>query len=113
MTAPTPEHEDAVARAIDPFAFSDPEPQRLRRARRYSSNILSTTDPAAQAALAANLPTEVMLAALVERGALTEYHRTLDDGFVAWAKDPTGDVNVQHRPATRQRQFSTPWEVVP
>ena len=79
MTAPTPEHEDAVARAVDPDIFdatvkrsSHPAAVIQIAARKHMAtlaarNVLTTTDPAAQAALAASLPAEVMLAALARR----------------------------------------------
>ena len=61
------------------------------------------------AALAASLPTEVMLAALVERGALTERQanaRLNEDGSL------TIDAYRQYCNA-KARRLVTPWEVVP
>ena len=69
---PTAEHINAVARAMR--KSSAPTFGRL------ASDLLTSTDPAAHAALAASLPAEVkaasmtdaeMLAALVDRGTLT------------------------------------------
>lgn len=61
---PTDEHIDAVAQWLA-------QPQgdtSWERARDAARRILGETDPAVHAAQAANLPTDVMLTALVERG---------------------------------------------
>ena len=63
---PTAEHIDAVAEGMR-IACSGPVIYRNDVARA----ILASTDPAVHAALAASLPAEVMLAALVDRGVLT------------------------------------------
>lgn len=67
MTSPTPEQIDAVTRRFwqDGLIAWD-------EAVAHAHVVLRMTDADAQAALAANLPTDVMLAALTERGALHE-----------------------------------------
>jgi hypothetical protein len=70
MTAeptPTAAHIDAVARTM-----GVPEFMPVGFVLDMADHLLTTTDPDAQAALAANLPTSVMLAALVERGVLPD-----------------------------------------
>ena len=62
---PTAEHIDAMAKAM--HASAAPTLQGLAR------TILTSTDPAVHEALAANLPAEVMLDALVRAGVLTEH----------------------------------------
>ena len=99
MSAPTPEQVDAVARALHAehvreFAWmggthlSDPvlveDCGNCQRWARY----------------AANLPTDVMLAALTERGVLTE----------ETAKQVLTTAPVRVR---RTRRLVTPWEVAP
>jgi hypothetical protein len=90
VSDPTPEQVDAVAAIVLGYTST---------ARR----ILTTTRPHAQAALAANLPTGVMLAALVERGVLKEQAAPLmrdgDSWRVRW------DGNHTHE-GTR---LVTPW----
>jgi hypothetical protein len=66
-TEPTAEQIDAVARALR-TQFGEHSLDARVSARR----ILTIASPGAQAALAANLPREVMLAALVADGTLTE-----------------------------------------
>ncbi len=71
-TDPTAEHIDAVARAISyPY-----EPGGFDRGT--ARMVLNSTDPAVHAALAASLPAEVMLAALVDRGNDAELARRLE-----------------------------------
>ena len=78
MTAPEPsptaEHIDAVAFVIE-SAWSDGDDATIAHA------ILTSTDPAVHEALAANLPADVMLAALVRAGVLTVDLMTLSDGY--------------------------------
>ena len=62
--APTAEHIDAVAFVIE-SAWSDGDDAKI------AHRILTSTDPAVHEALAANLPADVMLAALVRAGVLT------------------------------------------
>ena len=86
---PTAEHIDAVARAISTREWGEwndshhPDDNRwtwdgdgrtdMERAefRVHAKTILTSTDPAVHEALAANLPADVMLAALVRAGVLT------------------------------------------
>ena len=73
MTAPEPtptaEHIDAVARAVDPFSSDRRKPSLQSRCA--AEIILTSTNPRVHEALAANLPADVMLAALVRAGVLT------------------------------------------
>lgn len=118
MTAPEPtltadEHTDAVAEAM--HASAAPTLQGLARA------ILTSTDPAVHAA---------MLAALVDRGTLTERFAIRDEGGSVWldahgdhreAKpgglefadrgDAEGIVARPHEEVVRRHV--TPWEVAP
>ena len=109
MTAPEPtptaEHIDAVARALNPAAFSRyasrPTWDFYRaRARDDARAILNPTDPAVHAA---------MLDALVRAGVLTEFRidaRLNEDGSL------TTDAYIEHC-NVKARQFVTPWEVAP
>ena len=103
MTAPEPtaEHINAVARAMR--KSSAPTFGRL------ASDLLTSTDPAAHAALAASLPAEVMLAALVDRGALTAESSPIarPEGFEHWQQRWDGEHTHEGR------RFVTPWEVAP
>ena len=68
MTAPEPtrpaaEHIDAVARVVHRFVESHDRDEMV-------ADLLTSTDPAVHEALAANLPADVMLAALVRAGVL-------------------------------------------
>ena len=80
MTAPdpTPEHIDAVARIVHRFVESHDRDEMV-------AELLTSTDPAVHAALAASLPAEVMLAALVDRGNDEEIRRRLE-----WATGRNG-----------------------
>ena len=72
MTAPEPtaEHIDAVARHLPYIVPWERLTEGSRNEyRRKARRIMD--DPAVHAALAASLPAEVMLAALVDRGVLT------------------------------------------
>ena len=69
--APTAEHIDAVAFVIE-SAWSDGDDAKI------AHRILTSTDPAVHAALAASLPAEAMLAALVDRGNDEEIRRRLE-----------------------------------
>ena len=114
MTAPEPtptadEHADAVARAMQPGAWKFSAAMSKERARIDARRLLTTTDADAIAALAASLPAEVMLAALVDRGTLTA-----EDAPIArhgghehthWQQRWDG----QH--THEGRRFVTPWEV--
>ena len=126
---PTAEHIDAVARTLstpdwgewssayhpdhnkwtfDGSHRTDGEREMYRNA---ASAILTSTDPAVHAARAASLPAEVMLAALVDRGTLTEEWRVWFTGSDA----PTAPVDeaTSRRFAGdhRERRRVTPWEV--
>jgi hypothetical protein len=105
MSEPTPEQVDALSKAMR-AACSSPAIYRDDVAHA----ILTTTDPDAQAALAANLPTEVMLAELVNRGALTRdtapaFHRS--DGSILVRYDLEG------RHEFEAERFVTPWQKAP
>lgn len=76
--APTAEHIDAVAFVIE-SAWSDGDDATIAHA------ILTSTDAAVHAALAASLPAEVMLAALGDRGNDEEIRRRLE-----WATGRNG-----------------------
>lgn len=108
---PTAEHIDAVARMMQPGAWKFSAAMSKERARVDARRLLTATDPDAQAALAASLPAEVMLAALVDRGALTEEWRVWFTGSDA----PTAPVDeaTSRRFAGdhRERRRVTPWEV--
>jgi hypothetical protein len=108
-TDPTAEHIDAVA---DILRRHLPDWTAARA-------ILTSTDPAVHASLAASLPAEVMLAALVDRGTLTERrrnfpvwgerpHTACDAGFVLDARPKAHLVGWQEK-----RQFVTTWEAKP
>ena len=75
MTAPEPtptvEHIDAVARVVHRFVESDDRDEMV-------AELLTSTDATVHAALAAALPAEVMLAALVDRGNDAELARRLE-----------------------------------
>ena len=104
MTAPEPtptaEHIDAVARAINAGGW---------RGTADAVRILTSTDPAAHAAIAESLPAEVMLAALVRAGVLTEERAPIarHGGIHHWQQRWDG----QH--THEGRRFVTPWEVAP
>jgi len=117
---PTAEHIDAVARilALAEGVTPGTDVWHSNATRR----ILTSTDPAVHAALAASLPAEVkaasltdaeMLAALVDRGTLTEEWRVWFTGSDA----PTAPVDeATSRRFTgdhRERRRVTPWEVAP
>ena len=128
---PTAEHIDAVARVaaglLDDFdTVMNVRLESFEIARR----LLASTDPAVHAAFAASLPTQVMLAALVDRGTLTERFAIRDEGGSVWldahgdhreAKpgglefadrgDAEGIVARPHEEVVRRRV--TPWEVAP
>lgn len=89
MTAPEPtptaEHTDAVARVLSPGVFKFSAEMSKERARIDARRLLTSTDPAVHAALAASLPAEVMLAALGDRGNDEEIRRRLE-----WATGRNG-----------------------
>lgn len=100
-TDPTAEHIDAVACVI---GYGDVPAHRTR-----ARTLLTTASADAHAALAASLPAEVMLAALVDRGMLTEFQtdaRLNEDGSL------TTDAYIEHC-NVKARQFVTSWEVAP
>ena len=160
MTAPEPtptEHIDAVARAISTRERGEwndshhPDDNRwtwdgdgrtdMERAefRVHAKTILTSTDPAVHEALAANLPADVMLAALVRAGVLTaetagpyacpaeerspwggwvrcgkfdnheDDHEDSTSGW-HWPRDPD---DLEDVPATPPHRLVTPWEVAP
>ena len=147
MTAPTPEQVDAVARVVRPWAWMAAPTfpgGRVVSGRRFTRDrsesrldadrILTTTDPAAQAALAASLPAEVMLGALVRAGVLTEewavqYECDLSTPMMSGETERTittqvpsedrarravrnyAPINARNRRAASR--LVTPWEVAP
>ena len=136
MTAPEPtptaEHIDAVARAIDPDAFDKARPDRMARGlvTAAARDLLASTDARVHEALAANLPADVMLDALVRAGVLTERFAIRDEGGSVWL-DAHGDhreakpgglefadrgdaEGIVARPHEEvMRRLVTPWEVSP
>ena len=94
MTAPEPtrpadEHIDAVARAIT-VTTRDGNGRRvvskdvaLTVARAQARALLTSTDPRVHEALAANLPADVMLAALVRAGVLVRTTITANNATVS------------------------------
>ena len=76
MTAPEPtrpaaEHIDAVARAMRQHPESGGRNMSDIAREVYAERLLTSTDSAVHEALAANLPADVMLDALVRAGVLT------------------------------------------
>ena len=130
-TRPTAEHIDAVARAISTREWGEwndshhPDDNRwtwdgdgrtdMERAefRVHAKTILTSTDPAVHEALAASLPADVMLDALVRAGVLTpERHcaharaAQADGDYRSYTCEDAGT----HCPPPR---LVTPWEVAP
>lgn len=110
-TDPTAEHTDAVARMMQPGAWKFSAAMSKERARVDARRLLTATDPDAQAALAASLPAEVMLAALVDRGMLTEEDAPIarHGGYKHTHWQQRWDGQHTHE----GRRFVTPWEVAP
>ena len=107
MTAdPTAEHTRALRQAISDPGATTP------RGDDYREHIVDWQLRALMAqpeALAASLPAEVMLDALVRAGVLTEFRidaRLNEDGSL------TTDAYIEHC-NVKARQFVTPWEVAP
>ena len=124
---PTAEHIDAVAFVIE-SAWSDGDDATIAHA------ILTSTDPAVHEALAANLPADVMLAALVRAGMLTEewavqYECDLSTPRMSGETERTITTQVPSEDRARQavknhapinarnrrmaRRLATEWEVAP
>ena len=127
MTAPEPtptaEHIDAVARALslDPGAFSESTygagGARVMASRfaaiDRARKLLASTDPDVHAALAANLPAEVMLAALVRAGVLTEDRERLVRACGCIAnEEPAACCDPLASPHW-ERRYVTSWQVAP
>ena len=112
-TRPTAEHIDAVARAIDPDAFDKARPDRMARGlvTAAARDLLASTDARVHEALAANLPADVMLAALVRAGVLTEEDAPIarHGGYEHTHWQQRWDGQHTHE----GRRFVTPWEVAP
>ena len=81
--SPTAEHIDAVARAMQPGAWKFSAAMSKERARIDARRLLTTTDPAVHEALAANLPADVMLDALVRAGVLVRTTITANNATVS------------------------------
>ena len=122
MTAPEPtaEHIDAVATLVADRVLSDFDTVMNVRleSREIARTVLTSTDPAVHAALAASLPAEVkaasltdaeMLAALVDRGALTAEDAPIarHGGYEHTHWQQRWDGQHTHE----GRRFVTPWEV--
>ena len=105
-TRPTAEHIDAVAFVIE-SAWSDGDDAKI------AHRILTSTDPAVHEALAANLPADVMLAALVRAGVLTEDRERLVRACGCIAnEEPAACCDPLASPHW-ERRLVTPWEVAP
>ena len=123
MTAPEPtptaEHIDAVARALslDPGAFTEStygSGGARVMASRFAAidrarKLLASENPTVHAALAASLPAEVMLDALVRAGVLTvedaPIYRAAEHHH--WQQRWDGEHTHEGR------RYVTPWEVAP
>ena len=110
-TRPADEHTDAVARAIT-VTTRDGNGRRvvskdvaLTVARAQARALLTSTDPRVHEALAANLPAEAMLDALVRAGVLTEDAEDIIGFHDETCPDPC--------PFGKRRRLVTPWEVAP
>jgi len=86
---PTAEHIDAVAWAVCGVKGS---PYMDRSA---AERILTSTDPAVHAALAAALPAEVMLAALVDRGVLRSPETAYPIAWTIHVEVPTAATKAE------------------
>lgn len=104
---PTAEHIDAVARVVDPFSSDRRKPSLQSRCA--AEIILTSTNPRVHEALAANLPADVMLAALVRAGVLTEERAPIarHGGIHHWQQRWDGMHTHEGR------RFVTPWQVAP
>jgi len=99
---PTAEHIDAVARVVHRFVESHDRDEMV-------AELLTSTDATVHAALAAALPAEVMLAALVDRGNDAELARRLE-----WATGLNGaTLLVAIRSEGLEVVRVTRWEVAP
>ena len=110
MTAPEPtptvEHIDAVARVVHRFVESDDRDEMV-------AELLTSTDPDVHAALAASLPAEVMLAALVRAGVLTEDRERLVRACGCIAnEEPAACCDPLASPHW-ERRYVTSWQVAP
>ena len=112
MTAPEPtptaEHIDAVARLLWTPVHTDVGPRSMYFDE-CAAAILTSTDAAVHAALAASLPADVMLAALVRAGVLTEERAPIarHGGIHHWQQRWDGMHTHEGR------RLVTPWEVAP
>ena len=99
MTAPEPtptaEHIDAVARTMQPGAWKFSAAMSKERARIDARRLLTTTDADAIAALAAALPAEVMLAALVDRGVLRSPETAYPIAWTIHVEVPTAATKAE------------------
>ena len=87
MTAPEPtptaEHIDAVARAMRQHPESGGRNMSDIAREVYAERLLTSTDSAVHEALAANLPADVMLDALVRAGVLVRTTITANNATVS------------------------------
>ena len=113
MTAPEPtptaEHIDAVARTMQPGAWKFSAAMSKERARIDARRLLTTTDADAIAAIAANLPADVMLAALVRAGVLTPEDAPIYRAAEHHHWQQRWDGEHTHEGG----RYVTPWEVAP
>ena len=123
MTAPTPEQVDAgsgVRFALNDvldviatdFVVRDGEPMSDIE-RETVAFVLTTPNPAAQAAIAASLPAEVMLGALVRAGVLTEDRERLVRACGCIANEEPAACCDPTAPPHWERRYATRWEVAP
>ena len=109
---PTAEHIDAVANLVAHIRDQYPRLSDDADSEDVADAILTSTDPAVHAALAASLPAEVMLAALVDRGTLTLRWRIRygHGGGTSRAMRP-GERAITVDGDVVERRYATGWEV--
>lgn len=119
MTAPEPtpadEHIDAVARVFSDDRDACGVVAWTNRfvGEQIAKLLLTSTDPAVHEALAANLPADVMLDALVRAGVLTEDRERLVRACGCIAnEEPAACCDPLASPHW-ERRLVTPWEVAP
>lgn len=116
MTTPRPVHTAALAEAINAALHESvdrdrPAEQRTADtavAEQAALAVLTSSDPAVQAALAASLPASALVAELLERDLLTATVRTRADGWASMTIDQAGQVVTGGRAATREVTWSLP-----
>ena len=109
---PTVEHIDAVAVEFEHVVVGSGYYAMnigTSAANEAARAILTSSNPETHEALAANLPADVMLDALVRAGVLTEFRI---DALLNEDGPLTTDAYIEHCNVVA-RQFVTPWEVAP